>query len=102
MLSAGKAVARVVAGDDAPESEFSRRKNQLRRIWKIGQNESNDLSCRCAGCATASRRPALATCMEALGKVQKKPCRPTLCGEAASRRAVTAAPRAVVSSPFLT
>ena len=37
VLSAGKAVAKVVAGDNDAESEFSRSKNQLRRIGKLGR-----------------------------------------------------------------
>ena len=75
LFKAGKAVAKVVAGDNAAESEFARSKKSTSKDWKIGQNESEDQSYRRAGCTTAFGKTRACNLCGSFGKVQKKPCR---------------------------
>lgn len=71
VLSAGKAVAKVVAGDNAAESEFARSKNQLRRIGKLGRMSPKTSHIDVLAVRRLLERPGLATCVAALARYRK-------------------------------
>ena len=73
-VSAGKAVAKVVAGvnDNAAEPKFARSKNQLRRIGKLGRmspktSHIDDV----LAVRRLPEKPGLATCIAALARYRK-------------------------------
>ena len=63
VLSAGKAVAKVVAGDNAAESAFARSKNQLRRIGKLGRMSPKTSHIDVLAVRRLLEKPRLATCI---------------------------------------
>ena len=66
-----KAVAKVVAGDNAAESEFARSKNQLRRIGKLGRMSPKTSHIDVLAVRRLLERPGLATCVAALARYRK-------------------------------
>ena len=64
-------VAKVVAGDNAAESEFARSKNQLRRIGKLGRMSPKTSHIDVLAVRRLLERPGLATCVAALARYRK-------------------------------
>ena len=71
ILYTGKAVAKVVAGDNAAESEFSPSKNQLRRIGKLGRMGPKTSHIEVLAVRRLLEKPGLATCIAALARYRK-------------------------------
>ena len=71
VFSAGKAVAKVVAGDNAAESEFARSKNQLRRIGKLGRMSPKSSHIDVLAVRRLLEKPGFATCIAALARYRK-------------------------------
>ena len=71
ILYTGKAVAKVVAGDNAAESEFSRSKNLLRRIGKLGRMGPKTSHIDVLAVRRLLEKPGLATCIAGLARYRK-------------------------------
>ena len=71
VLSAGKAVAKVVAGDNAAESAFARNKNRFRRIGKLGRMSPKTSHIDVLAVRRLLEKPGPATCIAALARYRK-------------------------------